>query len=224
MMSNQNASFGLIFIESESWQGDNNSYKIHFSALPSDLQLENSPLLTSITLLSTFFSNVSNYVQRFHLTMRYAFVLLALLVGTVSGDEIGARIEGFTSDGHYCPSAVVNHLYKKCVVDIAVSLGASFNDRRLELRGSRKLDPCDNCPDAAPFGHWCVVVCGSDPLRRLTIANEHPDGRLPNGQTNQGKIQQAASDCYEEKRGMPQYKCLGTADDLKVFIDYTHQN
>jgi hypothetical protein len=160
----------------------------------------------------------------YHSTMRYAFVLLALLVGTVSGDAIGARIEGFTSDGHYCESDVLDDLYEECVVDIAISLGASFPDRRLELRGNRRLQ-CGICPDVAPFGHWCVVICGSTPgRRRLTIANEHPDRRLPNGQTNQGQIQRAARDCYEEKLATPQYKCLGSADDLQVFIEYTHQN
>jgi hypothetical protein len=152
--------------------------------------------------------------------MRYAFVLLALLVGTVSGDEIGAIITGFTADEDYCKPKVMDLLYEECVEDVAISLGASFPDRRLELRGSRRLQ-CDKCTFEATQmrGQWCWYHCRA---RRLTIANERQDKRLPNRQTNQGKIQKAARDCYEEKRG--QYKCLGTADDLKVSIEYTHQN
>jgi hypothetical protein len=152
--------------------------------------------------------------------MRYAFVLLALIVGTACGDEIGATIEGITADESYCPAAVLDNLYDECVVDTAVDLGASF-DRRLELRGSRDLgDICDTCPEEAKTlkGHWCYVKCGTKRRsRRLTLANEHPDRRL----TTQGEIQEAARDCYEEKRGMPKYKCLGTADDLQVFISYS---
>jgi hypothetical protein len=152
--------------------------------------------------------------------MKYSFVLLTLIVGTVCGDEIGARITGFTNDGKYCPAHVLDNLYDECVVETAVALGASF-DRRLELRGSRDLSPCDACPEAAKqmFGHWCYVMC---PKRRLTLADEDPDRRL----TNQGEIQQAARTCYDEKAALPKYKCLGkgsdgTADGLQIKIYYS---
>jgi hypothetical protein len=151
--------------------------------------------------------------------MRYAFVLLALIVGTVCGDEIGAIITGITNDGETCPTSVLDNLYNECVVDTAVALGASF-DRRLELRGSRDLSVCDVCPDAARqlFGHWCYFVCPWN--RRLTLANEHPDRRL----TNQGKIQKAARDCYEDKRAMPKYKCLGERDlVIKIYYSNPHK-
>jgi hypothetical protein len=149
--------------------------------------------------------------------MRYTFVLLApLVVATACADEIGARIQGITADEKYCSTAVLDNLYDECVVETAVDLGASF-ERRRELRGSRDLDPCDACPEQAKtlLGHWCYVHCGYD-SRRLTLANEHPDRRL----TSQGEIQKAARDCYEEKRGMPKYKCLGESD-LQVFISYS---
>jgi hypothetical protein len=152
--------------------------------------------------------------------MRYAFVLLALIVGTVCGDEISARIEGITADESYCSTSVFDSLYDECVVEKAVDLGASF-DRRLELRGSRDVQRrlCSYCPQEAidTVGHWCYVKCGTQRRsRRLTLANEHPNRRL----TNQGEIQKAARDCYEEKRGMSKYKCLGESD-IQVFIVYS---
>jgi hypothetical protein len=87
----------------------------------------------------------------------YAFFLLALIVGTVCGDEIAARVTGFTEDGDYCPTRVLDKLYDDCVVDEAVALGASFEHRR-ELRDSRDLFfNCGICPTNPPLGHWCYV-------------------------------------------------------------------
>jgi hypothetical protein len=151
--------------------------------------------------------------------MRYAFFLLGLIVGTVLGDDIDARITGVTADEHSCSLPVLDALYDECVVDTAVALGASFA-RRLELRGSRDLQSCSICPPPPyPRGHWCYVKCNQG-TRRLTLASEHPDRRL----VNQGQIQGAARTCYQQKAAMPYYQCLGIADDIKVKVSFKRTN
>jgi hypothetical protein len=149
--------------------------------------------------------------------MRYAFFLLGLIVGTVLGDEIDVRITGisYTDDEKPCSMTDLETLYDECVVKEAVLFGASF-ERRLELRGSRDLQSCSVCPPHPPKGHWCWWKCGYG-NRRLTLVDEHPDRRL----VNQGKIQVAARNCYEEKAAMPEYQCLGIADDIKLKVSFT---
>jgi hypothetical protein len=88
-----------------------------------------------------------------------------------------------------------------------------YDQRRLELRGSRDLQSCSVCP---PKGHWCWVKCGYGD-RRLTLADEHLDRRL----VDQGQIQIAARNCYEEKAAMTEYQCLGIADDIKLKVTFT---
>jgi hypothetical protein len=51
----------------------------------------------------------------------------------------------------------------------------------------------------------------------LTIANdEQADRRL----TTELVIQTAAIECYEAKAAMPEYDCLGAAEDLEISIIY----
>jgi hypothetical protein len=152
--------------------------------------------------------------------MRYAFVLLALIVGTVFGGEIDVRVSGFTADGIFCNTTVHDALYDECVVNKAKALGASL-DRRLELKSGRNLGDCDNCPDAAPWGHWCVVKCGKDPFRRrLTITNVNANG----GEVNHCRFTAAAKECYLKKAEKVEYQCLGTAADLKVKVRYYEES
>jgi hypothetical protein len=148
--------------------------------------------------------------------MRYAFFVLGLIVGIVLGDKIDVRITGisYIDDDKPCSITDLETLYDECVVKKAVLLGASF-ERRLELRGSRDLQSCSVCPPNPPKGHWCWVKCGYG-KRRLTLADEHPDRRL----ANQGRIQIAARNCYEEKAAMTEYQCLGIADDIKIKVSF----
>jgi hypothetical protein len=149
--------------------------------------------------------------------MRCAFFVLGLIVGIVLGDEIDVRITGIShiDDEEPCSTTDLNILYNECVVKEAVLLGALF-ERRLELRGCRDLQSCSICHPDPPKGHWCWVKCGHS-KRRLTLASEHLDGRL----VNQGQIQVAARNCYEEKAAMTEYQCLGIADDIKVQVTFT---
>ena len=150
-----------------------------------------------------------------NLTMRNTFLLLALFVGAVRGTHIDAEVQGVKLDEDYCTPSVYDELYAECVVTTAEALGVVF-DRRLELRGSRSLQSCSVCPPNPPKGHWCWVKCGYA-NRRLTVANdEHADRRL----TTQAAIQAAATECYDVKAAMPEYDCLGAAEDLDITIVY----
>jgi hypothetical protein len=168
-----------------------------------------------------------------NLTMKSTFLLLALFVGAVGGNHIDAEVQGYTADeNNYCTTSVYDALYEECIVTTAEVLGVVFDRRRLELRGSsRALQSCSICPPNPPKGHWCWVKCGYA-SRRLTVANgnanESANGNgNGNGNaddhadtTTQTAIQAAATECYEAKAAMPEYNCLGAAEDLKIIIEY----
>lgn len=182
--------------------------------------------------------------------MRSALFLLALIVGTVLGGEINVKVTGYTDPDEYlpgekwpdenmpCDADALEYLYGECVVNTALKLGASF-DRRLGLRGGRDLAVCDVCPYAASTlrGHWCYYRCGVG--RRLTLANEHPNGPLPDhgqirrltdtnvdvdggvslGEVNHCRFTAAATKCYQ-KKAKQEYQCLGNPGDLKVQVRF----
>jgi hypothetical protein len=156
--------------------------------------------------------------------MRYAFVLLALIVGTVFGGDIDLKVSGFTEDGIFCNTTVHEVLYEECVVDKAIALGASF-DRRLELRGDRDLQylNCDSCSYEMKQkkGYWCYYLCTENRSgRRLTITNVNADG----GEVNHCRFTAAAKECYLKKAEKVEYQCLGNPADLKVKVRYYEQS
>jgi hypothetical protein len=155
--------------------------------------------------------------------MKYALLLLAAMVGAVSGHEVGVKVKGNTPFGESCSVADHEVLYEKCVVDVAVALG--FEGRRLELRGSRELQTtgstcttcCDNvpeghpcldngCPSCYPYGHWCYTYCDA---RRLTVADDTERFLYTKGQ-----MLKAANECYDDS--ISQYPCLGNKKDITV--------
>jgi hypothetical protein len=146
--------------------------------------------------------------------MRSAFFLLALIVSSVFGGEIDAIITGFTEDKNICAESVLDILFEKCVID---KLGASY-DRRLELRGDRRLATCkDVCPEKnVPKGHWCYYC---DKGRRLTHANEVSDG----GNVNHCRLTAKAKKCYQNKAKEDKYQCLGDPDAIKVEVKFYKQ-
>jgi hypothetical protein len=147
--------------------------------------------------------------------MKITLFLLATLVGTVCGTELGAEIQGVTTSESCCTPTEEHVLYKECVEDVAVSLGVVLS-RRLELRGNRELqNHCTGCDDSVsyPMGHWCFVMCSS--RRHLTVADEHvhTDRFL----VSKGQVQQAANACLDLKI-QEGYTCLGNPADLRIKI------
>jgi hypothetical protein len=142
--------------------------------------------------------------------------LLALISGTVYGDEIDVTITGFTVDEDFCSTTVLDALFKECVVATAERLGAVFHHGGRELIGSRKLPSCAVCPPNPPKGHWCYVMCSN--RRRLTHLAILDPAKLV---VNQGQIQFAARKCYQDKTAMPDYHCLGISDDIKIKVEFT---
>jgi hypothetical protein len=149
-----------------------------------------------------------------NLTMKNTFLLLALFVGAVRGDNhFVAEVQGVKLDEVYCTPTEYNDLYEECIVAVAKAHGVEFDRRRLELRGSRGLQSCSICPPNPPRGHWCYVKCGGyDGYRRLQADEENADT------TTQTEIQEEAAGCYAEKAAMPAYSCLGAAEDLEITI------
>jgi hypothetical protein len=154
--------------------------------------------------------------------MKYSLFLLAVMVGTVCGAELGARIEGVTLSGPFCTAEQQDELYEECVVDMFVSMGGVL-DRRLDLRGGARILPhCSQCTEqmSGARGHWCFYHCGGN-NRRLTIA----DALVSKGQlltivgelVSKGQLEQAAYACLVPKIE-DDYECLGNPEDLKVKI------
>jgi hypothetical protein len=166
----------------------------------------------------SFFSNVFND-NDFNLTMKYSLFFLAVIVGTGFGfDELGAQIQGYKGDEHFCKDKVYKKLFEECVVSKAVENGANLGPRRLELRGNRDLLSCSMCPDNPWRGHWCFVKCGIG-RRRLTFTDEHPERIL----VARGKIQKDANDCLHEKADEAEYACLGDKEELKIKIFFNSE-
>jgi hypothetical protein len=152
--------------------------------------------------------------------MRYAFCLLALMAGTVFGNEIDATITGITVDEDFCSAAVFDTLFDKCVVKTAEGLGAVFHHHGRKLRSNRNLpsSSCSVCPPNPPKGHWCWVKCGHG-TRRLILANVlHPVLSLV---VDQVQLQLEARNCYQEEAA--DYQCLGISEDIEVNIDFTSE-
>jgi hypothetical protein len=149
-------------------------------------------------------------------TMRYVPVFLAIMAGTVFGDEIDVTLTGITVAEDFCSTTVLDALFKECVVETAERLGAVFHHGGRELRGSRNLPSCAVCPPDPPKGHWCYVMCSN--RRRLTSLAILDPVKLV---VNQGQIQSEARRCYQDKAAIPDYYCLGVSDDIKIKVGFT---
>jgi hypothetical protein len=140
--------------------------------------------------------------------MKYTLFLLAAITGAACGSHLDARISGVTTIGDPCTTEVEEELYQVCVEDLFVSMGGEL-DRRLELRGSRRLS-CDLCEEQHMWlGHWCFSNCQR--RRRLAIADEQ------RFLVSEEELQQAATECYVRKM-QEGYECLGNPEDLTVSI------
>jgi hypothetical protein len=149
--------------------------------------------------------------------MRYVPFLLAIVVGTVYGDEIDVTLTGITVDEDFCSTTVLDSLFEECVVATAELLGAVFHHGGgRELRGSRNLPSCAVCPPDPPKGHWCYVMCSN--RRRLTFLAILDPVQLV---VNQVQVQLEARSCYQDKAAMPDYHCLGVSDDIEIQVEFT---
>jgi hypothetical protein len=163
-----------------------------------------------------------------NLTTRSTLFLLAAMVGTVCGDELGAVIRGVTTTEESCSDKVLEGIYEECVEGVAVSMGVVGPTRRLELRGSRDLtttgSTCGTCrPEGCkdgkcwPYGHWCYAYKCEENYRRLTVADEyvHTERFLH----DLGAFQQAANACLDSK--VTEYPCLGKLEELTIKVYYS---
>jgi hypothetical protein len=153
-----------------------------------------------------------------NLATRSALFLLAAMVGTVFGVDIGWKIMGVTTIGEPCSEKVQEAIFQECVIDMGVSMGVVGPTRRLELRGNRELtttgSTCggcypDGCSDGScwPPGTWCYKYCDTKTTRRLLTAERFLEG-------SEGQLHQAANECLDNK--IPDHPCLGEEKDLTV--------
>jgi hypothetical protein len=90
--------------------------------------------------------------------MNYILLLLAAMVGSAYGVELGWNVMGVTTIGEKCTEEAQEFFYEECVRDVAVTMGVDL-DRRLELRGNRGLQQSDRCysccQNCISAGHEC---------------------------------------------------------------------
>jgi hypothetical protein len=159
-----------------------------------------------------------------NLTIKNTFLLLALFVSAVGGNHLEyAMVEGDNDEGvDFCSASVYDELYHECIVDVAKEHNVVFDgheDRRLELRGSRRLG-CEVCTAQASGsrGHWCYYQCG-EASRRLQAADDHANESID--MTTHAYIEGNATECYIEKAlPLGNVACLGDWTAINVTINY----
>jgi hypothetical protein len=164
--------------------------------------------------------------------MKLHLILLASVFNLSSGfraEVTGVLGEETCTGGEYAD-------FKECVMkgvaaDPNLAGFVDTEDVSIVNRGGERRLSCAVCPAGAPMGHYCVVVCGSTPMRRLEEGTDTPNLRRVQeadtavfegesgtytGNVEAISILEVMTKCLDD--GFTHHPCLGTTDTMTMTV------